>query len=72
MKHTEQLTAEVEALKKAIVEFVHACPDFPEGEVLAGNLGRAMANVETTLHWHFDCWKLGLPGRLGPKGNPQP
>ncbi len=61
MPKEEKLTAEVEALKTAIKAFIEACPDFPNGNQLAGDIGRALANVETDLHWNFGCCELGLP-----------
>lgn len=61
MNKTEKLTKEINELKAAIVAFVNACPDFEQGNHLAGEIGRKMANVETTLHWEFGCWELATP-----------
>jgi hypothetical protein len=61
MTKEEKLTQEVQILHKAILAFVEAAPTFENEKTLAQDMGRALANVETTLHWQFDCFELGLP-----------
>lgn len=61
MTKEEKLTSEVVELKLAIREFIKLAPSFNGDCELAKRIGVALANVETNLHWNFDCWELGLP-----------
>lgn len=61
MTKEEKLTEQVQQLKVSIAAFIEACPDFVGDTVQAKNIAVALANAETTLHWDFSCWELGLP-----------
>lgn len=61
MSREEKLTEQVKALRLSMGAFIKAAPEFSGELELARTVGVALANVETTLHWEFDCWELGLP-----------
>ena len=61
MTKQEQITKEFNELRETMESFIRLCPAFPEEKEKVKAIGRAMANVETTLHWKFECWELGLP-----------
>lgn len=61
MTKEEKLTIQVQELHAAIKALVAAMPEFNGANELVHRIGTAQANVESTLHWDFGCWELGLP-----------
>ena len=57
----EKLTEEFNDLIGSIKDFIRQCPEFPNNTELVGKIGANIGKVESTLHWQFDCWELGLP-----------
>ncbi|HEX9232446.1 MAG TPA: hypothetical protein VF849_00065 [Blattabacteriaceae bacterium] len=60
MTKEQKLTEQFNTLTESIKDFIKACPEFPEGFELVKRIGINVANVETTLHWEFNCLELGV------------
>jgi hypothetical protein len=61
MTKEQKLTEEFNTLTKSIRDLLKECPAFPNDSELVGKIGKNVANVESTLHWEFNCWELGHP-----------
>lgn len=61
MTKETKLAEEFIAMRNAINALIKQCPDFPGAPALVNEVAVRMANVESQLHWYFDCWELATP-----------